>query len=135
VGLSGRHAGKHGIDIRVYNSRAERVKAPGEFSDDRDGIVVRLSSSSSPSLVAEIRGNRYYAAIPMTARARCRFCHAQQEHMLIGTITFERTFDAFVFYGWERSVLFGIIALISAVLLFALIRWDPSRRIQEIFDK
>jgi hypothetical protein len=126
---------KHGIDIRVYNSRSERVKAPGEVTDDRDGIVVRLSSSSSPSIVTEIRGNRYYAAIPMTAHARCRFCHTQQEHALIGTITFERTFDAIVFYGRERSVLFGIMALISALLLFSLIRWDPSKRIKEIFDK
>lgn len=126
---------KHGIDIRVYNSRSERVRAPGETSEGRDDTVIRLSALPSPSPVSEIRGNRYFFAIPMTAAPRCRFCHAQNENTLIGTITFERSFNAALFYGRERSVIFGIIALISAFLLYLLIRWEPYRRIKEIFDK
>lgn len=126
---------RHGIDIRVYNYRGERVRAPGEISVGRDDTVLRLSALSKPSPFSEIRGNRYYMAIPLRASPRCRFCHAQQEDTLIGTITFERSYNATLSYGRERSVIFAIIAIISAFLLLGLIRWDPYRRIKEIFDK
>ncbi len=125
----------HAIDIRVYNSRSELVCAPGEVSAGKDATVIRMSTMLSPSPISEIRGNRYFSAIPMIASPRCRFCHAQQENTIIGTITFERAFDASTFYGRERSVIFGIIALISALTLLGLIRWEPYRRIKEIFDK
>ncbi len=126
---------KHGINIRVYNSRSERVRAPGEVSGGGDDTVIRMSALPSPSSVFEIRGDRYFSAIPLSAAPRCRFCHSQQENALIGVITFERSFNATVFYGRERSVIFGIIALILALLLYGLIRWEPDKRIKEIFDK
>ncbi len=126
---------KHGIEIRVYNSRSELIRTPGEVAPGMDATVIRMSTMPSPSPVSEIRGNRYFSAIPMTAAPRCRFCHTQQENTIIGIITFERSFDASTFYGRERSVIFGIIALISAFILLILIRWEPYRRIKEIFDK
>jgi hypothetical protein len=111
------------------------VKAPGEASPGVDPAVIALVNSSNPSTFNEVRGGRYYAALPVMAAEKCRFCHAQRPGSLVGVITFERDFDAHVYYTRERVIIFTLIALVLMVLLAALARWDPEKKIKELFDK
>jgi hypothetical protein len=125
----------HGLAASVYNSRGEAVKAPGEASPGVDPVVISLVNSANPRTISEVRGGRYYAALPVSAADRCRFCHAQRPGSLVGVLTFERDFDAHVYYTRERVIIFSMISLVLVILLAALARWDPEKKIKELFDK
>ncbi|MCX7679013.1 MAG: hypothetical protein N2316_07315 [Spirochaetes bacterium] len=126
---------KHSIKINVYNFKGEHVPAPGEIGQMYDEIVIRVASKFRPHPVHQIRNSTYYAAIPLVATPQCGFCHHQQEGQIVGTLTFERPFNSVFIYGKERALIFGFFALIASILLIIAVRWDPHKRIKEIFDK
>lgn len=125
----------HGLAAAVYNSRGEAVKAPGESSPGVDPAVISLVNSANPVAFSEVRGGRYYTALPVISADRCRFCHAQRPGALVGVLTFERDFDAHVYYTRERVIIFSLISMALVILLAALARWDPEKKIKELFDK
>ncbi|MCU0845434.1 MAG: hypothetical protein MUC76_10955 [Spirochaetes bacterium] len=127
---------RHGIDIRVYNASGLRVRAPGEAENGGDERVVRVLNSIEPAAYSEIIGGRYYSAVPVFMEDRCRFCHdSRQAKKLAGVLTFERDFDARVYYGAERVVIFAVISTALCLLIFLTLRWEPGRRVKELFDK
>ncbi|HNU91000.1 MAG TPA: hypothetical protein PKO25_03945 [Spirochaetota bacterium] len=127
---------RHGMDIRVYNTSGLRVRAPGETGEAADSRVMRVLSDSEPSAYSEIRGGRYYSAVPVFMEDRCRFCHdSRGASRLAGVISFERDFDARVYYGAERVVIFGMLSAALCLLFFLTLRWEPGRRVKELFDK
>lgn len=127
---------RQGIDIRVYNSTGLRVKAPGEAENGGDERVVRVLNAERPAVYSEIRGGRYFAAVPVFMEDRCRFCHdSRSAKRVAGVLTFERDFDARVFYGAERVIIFAVVSTALCLLIFLTLRWEPGRRVKELFDK
>jgi hypothetical protein len=127
---------RQGIDIRVYNSTGLRVRAPGEAENGGDERVVRVLNAERPAVYSEIRGGRYYAAVPVFMEDRCRFCHdSRAAKRVAGVLTFERDFDARVYYGAERVIIFAVVSTALCLLIFLTLRWEPGRRVKELFDK
>jgi hypothetical protein len=127
---------RQGIDIRVYNSTGLRVRAPGEAENGGDERVVRVLNAERPAVYSEIRGGRYYAAVPVFMEDRCRFCHdSRSAKRVAGVLTFERDFDARVYYGAERVIIFAVVSTALCLLIFLTLRWEPGRRVKELFDK
>ncbi len=126
---------KHSLAISVYNARGEAVKAPGEIAPGNDPAVLRLAGATAPRPFTELRGSMYYSAIPLSAEGKCRFCHSQAPGETIGVITFERKYDACVYYTWERVLPFSLISLVLLGVLIFLAQWDPRKKIKELFDK
>ncbi|MBP7605180.1 MAG: hypothetical protein KBA15_14735 [Spirochaetes bacterium] len=129
-------AARQGMDIRVYNPAGVHIKAPGEPGEAADARVVRVLNEAEPSVYSEIRGGRYYSVFPVFLEDRCRFCHdSRGGARLAGVITFERDFDARVYYGAERVIIFGVLSAGLCLLFFLTLRWEPGRRVKELFDK
>ncbi len=124
------------IDIRVYNPAGDEAAAPGRPGQNRDERVLQIVNSLDPALYSQVKGGRYYAAMPVFLEDRCRFCHESNSRKNIaGVITFERDFDAHIYYTSERMIIFGAISLVLCFLLFLTFRWDPERKVKELFDK
>jgi hypothetical protein len=127
---------RHRMDIRVFNSSGVEVIAPGRPGDTRDRNVQRIINSMEPRMYSRVRGGRYYAAVPVYYEDRCRFCHdVKNRKNIAGVLTFERDYDAHIYYTAERIVIFGAISLVLCFLLFLTFRWDPERGVKELFDK
>lgn len=127
---------EHGINIKVYDVRGNEIPAPGEKLPGTDSVAMKTVHSIQPALNTEIRNNMYYAAVPVPLQNQCKFCHNSSEGArILGVMTFERPFNAYTYYTSERIILFVIISVIISVLLFFTIRWDPEKKIKELFDK
>ncbi len=127
---------RHGTDIRVYNASGLRVKAPGEAENGGDERVLRVINAAEPGVYSQIVGGRYYSAVPVFMEDRCRFCHDfRSGKKLAGVLTFERDFDARIYYGAERVIIFAVISTALCLLIFLTLRWEPGRRVKELFDK
>lgn len=126
---------KHAIKITVHNARGEAVKAPGERTPGAEALALAIVNSSQPRPLAEVRGGRYHLSMPVISENRCSFCHSVPAGGLIGVLSFERDFDARVYYTWERVLIFSLISLTLLALLVFVVRWVPGKRIKEIFDK
>ena len=126
---------KHGIDIRIYNDRGYEVAAPGETKNlDRD--VFRLLHSIKPERLSAVEADQFYTAIPVRIENRCRFCHdADYRKDVVGVMTFKRRYDASVYYSGERVLIFSIISLLLLFLMFKVMRWEPEKKVKELFDK
>ncbi len=124
---------KYGWDIRVYDMKGREVRAPGEYRPCEDNTVLRLLGSLKPDIQSEVRGTKYYAAIPLRSERRCQFCHRNEG--LIGVMTFERNYNGRIYYSSERIILFLVLSLLIVGMLFLVIKWDPSRSVKELFDK
>ncbi len=126
----------HEMDIKVYDYRGRRVTAPGEKSARQDKKIFGIINQLKPSVHSEIRGGRYCAVIPMKTRGECAFCHTRVNRRdVIGAISFERPYDAHVYYSSERIIIFILITTGLGVLLFLVARWNPGKNIKELFDK
>lgn len=126
---------KHNIIIKVYNSKGKLVPAPGEESDEHDIRVTDIINSIDPNTYSEIQEDSYYSAIPLFFEDRCRFCHQNYKKNLIGIISFKRKYNSYIYYSSERIIIFTSIAAILSILFFLILKWDPEKRIKEIFDK
>ncbi len=129
-------AAAHDMNIRVYDYRGYPVPAPGEKDPGQDRKVYEVINQMKPSAYTEIRGGRYFSIMPMKARDECKFCHTRwNRREVIGALSFERSYDATVYYSSERIIIFLLVTIILGVLLFAVVRWDPGKNIKELFDK
>lgn len=127
---------RHAMRIRVYNASGCEVKAPGKAEPSPDEAVLKIINSLSPGIVSAIAGRKYQAALPVFIEDRCRFCHeGAYQNNVVGVMTFERAFDAHIYYTSERIVIFTIISLATVILLVLVLRWEPGRKVKELFDK
>lgn len=126
---------KHGIDVRVYNSRGYEVAAPGE-TGDLNRNVLRLLNSIKPVTTSRVEADHYYTEMPVRIEKRCRFCHnTPHGEDVLGVMAFARRYDASVYYSAERIIIFSIISLCLLGLMFMVMRWDPEKKVKELFDK
>lgn len=126
----------HGMRIRVYDHRGRHVPAPGEVRGGPDPSIVQVLNGLEPSVRSEVRGGKYFTVIPVPERGECRFCHAPRNgRVMIGALSFERDYDARIYYSSERIIIFVSLSIILGALLYAVVRWDPGRNIKELFDK
>lgn len=124
------------MDIRVYDFRGYRVPAPGEKVSRQDKRIYGVINQLKPSIYSEVRGGRYYSVIPLMSRGECTFCHTRwNRREVIGALSFERPYDATVYYSSERIIIFILITMVLGVLLYSVVRWDPGKNIKELFDK
>ncbi len=129
-------AAAHGIKITVYDAKGNEIPAPGDKSPSTDRRASAIASSLNPQAWSETRGRRYYSAIPVPIEDRCRFCHhAKGSSAIAGVITFERPYDAHIYYSSERTIIFTVISVLLCAMLVLVWRWDPDRKIKELFDK
>jgi hypothetical protein len=127
---------RHDMKINVYDYRGYRVPAPGEKAGRPERDILRVMNALKPAVHSEIRGSRYFSVIPVKARGECRFCHKRWNNReVIGAISFERKYDAAIYYSSERKIIFIILTIILGGLLYAVVRWDPGKNIKELFDK
>jgi hypothetical protein len=127
---------EHDIEIRVYNSKGYEVLAPGEVEETEDRFIVQLLNSIEAKPLHRVAGGDYLVAFPIRLEKRCRFCHnSQYRKNIIGAMTFKREYDASIYYSAERVVLFTFISLMLLLFLYAIVIWDPEKKIKELFDK
>ncbi|MBN1497740.1 MAG: hypothetical protein JXA07_13275 [Spirochaetes bacterium] len=127
---------KHNIGITVYDYRGYRVAAPGEKTGTPDREVLQVMNSLTPKMHSEIRDGRYFSIIPLIARGDCRFCHTKWNNReVVGALSFERDYDAMIYYSSERKIIFIILTMLLGGLLYAVVLWDPGKNIKELFDK
>jgi hypothetical protein len=129
-------AGREQIDIRLFNEKGEQSGSAGASGAEADPIVRKMVQTLIPAVVSDIRGLRYFSAVPITYEKRCLICHQHgSAGALAGVMTFERPYDAAAYYGMERGIIFSLVALGCAVLFVVALFWDPDRRVKELFDK
>ncbi|MBN2403877.1 MAG: hypothetical protein JXN64_15990 [Spirochaetes bacterium] len=127
---------KNNMNIRVYNNKGLEVQAPGETRISNDDNVLKILNSLDPKSFSRVIDNRYYSAIPVFIEDRCRFCHTNiNRKNIAGVITFERDYDAHIYYSSERVIIFVLTSLALLILLYYIIKWDPARAVKELFDK
>ncbi|HDP81081.1 MAG TPA: hypothetical protein ENN21_09605 [Spirochaetes bacterium] len=127
---------KHGIDVRVYDAAGRRVPAPGQALREDNRAVMEIVGSLNPSMRTEPRGRRIHTAIPVMLEDRCRFCHTgAYKNGVVGVLAFERPYDAHVYYSSERVLIFSALSALLLGLLYLVMRWDPERKVKELFDK
>jgi hypothetical protein len=120
----------------VYDAKGNIVKSPGETEKGLDADVMRIAQSMERSSISKITDGHYYRAIPLTYEKRCRICHAGNDAKgLAGIMTFERPVDSFLYFTAERRLIFLLIALGCAVLIFLVLRWDPHRSVRDLLNK
>jgi len=127
---------QHDISVDVFNSSGFHVPAPGERSENPDKRLEPVLDSMASGAYSEVRGSRYFSIVPVYSERKCQFCHKTSEvKNLIGFLSFERKYDAHIYYTSERIIIFILISVVFASILFILLKWDPERKIKEMFDK
>ncbi len=127
---------KHGLIIRVYNNNGMEVPAPGMAGGKSDSNVVKILNSMDPENYSIVKQNKYFSITPVFLENRCRFCHkGEYKKDITGLISFERKYDAVVYYTSERVIIFTVTTLVLLLLLYYIIRWEPGRHVKELFDK
>ena len=126
---------KYNIIINVYNSEGRLVKAPGMYQIGTDTKVIPLLQELKPEAKFFITGDSYCGMIPVYRKSECNFCHQVSQQPLIGVITYSMPYDGYIYYTSERIIIFVIITFAISCLLFVVIRWQPYKDIQELFDK
>ncbi len=122
--------------IIVYDYQGYVVTAPGEKGDRPNEAIVALLNSMKPAPHSEISGRNYKLLVPLAVRGECKFCHTRwNKREMAGAISFERKFNAAVYYTSERIIIFICISIVLCGLLFAIVRWDQGKNIKELFDK
>ena len=125
-----------GITVRVYDRLGRRVMAPGSYSAERDGDILKAMASMDSGIQGSLKGGRYHGVQQLRCEDRCGICHREcREGLVIGAIAFDRDYDARVYYSSERGIIFLTIAAVLCIILFFVLRWDPGRNIKELFDK
>ncbi|MCX8123920.1 MAG: hypothetical protein N3F66_07115 [Spirochaetes bacterium] len=126
---------RFGINIHVYDSMGNLIQAPGmsEIVNNRD--VLNVINDIKPQPKFAVHGRMYNGVIPVYRKTECNFCHQPSRKPVLGVIEFAIPFDGYIYYTSERTILFIIITFAISVLLFVVIRWNPYKDINELFDK
>lgn len=127
---------KHNLEIEVFNNNGERVFIPG-FNDDLiDPQVASVINSKFIEGFASVDKGIYERVIPVKAEKRCIFCHRKEkEGNFIGALKFKGKYESLVYHSHERSLMFLIISLMIVIVLIQSARWNPYKRVKELFDK
>ncbi len=126
----------HGIEVRVYDGEGRLVTMPGERGDTISKKALDVLSGNPKGATRWIDGGRYHSMLVMNAGKECAFCHRKAERgRALGVLSFSKTFSARNFYTRERILIFMILSIMLGTALFFTLRWDPGRRIKELFDK
>jgi hypothetical protein len=129
-------ADKHGVAVGVYDRQGYPVHAPGKQGDAFDPEIMDLLRSREAGPVYSFEGRNYRAILPMISEDRCGFCHGRpNSNGTLGAMVFSRPYDGHVYYSGERIIIFIIIASVLAMVLFFVARWEPGKKIKELFDK
>ena len=125
------------MNITVYDYTG--IPRPGARREGRPAGP-KGTSGVNATRPAAVFGNRtaadIYRSYRSSARGECRFCHSRwNRREVIGALSFERRYDATVYYSSERIMIFMLITMVLGLLLYALVRWDPGKNIKELFDK
>lgn len=127
---------KQGITARVYNASGYEVKTPGETGTGRDSRALSVINAISPAQRSSVEGRKYISIMPVFMEERCGFCHTKKNAKnVVGVLSFERDYDAHVYYSAERIIIFCAISLALCLLIYLVLKWDPERGIKELFDK
>ncbi len=123
------------IKIDVYDAQGNLVKAPGIVEMGNNSAVINMCSDINPQPQFTVTGRLYNGIIPVYRKSECNFCHQPLHKPLIGVITYSIPFDGYIYYTSERIILFTIITFAISIVLFVVIRWNPYKDIDELFDK
>jgi len=127
---------KFNLDIKIYNNKGLEIPAPGETEASKDKNIIKIINSINPQSYSAVQNGKYYSSIPIFFEDKCRFCHTGiNKKNIAGIMTFERDYDAYIYYSSERIIIFVILSLVLMVLLYLIIKWDPGKVIKELFDK
>lgn len=126
---------RYGISIAVYDAQGNRIKAPGISEMVNDSAVMNVCNDIKPQPTFTVTGRLYNGILPVYRKSECNFCHQPSRKPLLGVITYSIPFDGYIYYTSERIILFTIITFAISMLLFVVIRWNPYKDIQELFDK
>ncbi len=123
------------IEICVFNRTGYLIDKPGKRGGRRDNDVVSVMKSFRPEPVSGIKGSQYFSIIPLSAEKRCLICHRGiNRGDLLGAISFRRDYDAHIYYSSERILIFLLISISLLGALYFLARWEPGKKIKEMFD-
>ena len=124
------------ISVKVYDTKGELVRYPGDHVRGTDETVLRIVRSMNPAEVGAVKGKLYSLAIPLKSEKRYLAYHELLPTKdLAGVLVMEREYDAKIYYTAERKMIFSVISLVCVVFLFIAWLWDPERRVKELFDK
>lgn len=127
---------KYNISIKVYDKTGNRVITPGEKQKNDDSKVLSVINSSEVAEHSEIIDGKYYKILPLKANAECVFCHKSvKKNKIVGVLTFNSPYNTKIYYSSERIIIFVVLSIIIAIILFYTIKWDPEKNIKELFDK
>ena len=125
---------KRGLKVYVCDSESRIVKAPGITSELYGSRQFFLSDDNN--VESFTRFGKYYARVDCIKKGECSPCHSRvRDGELIGSLYFERDYDAHIYYSLERSLIFGVLSVCLGLALFFLFKWVPAGHIKEMFDK
>lgn len=122
-----------GLSVSVSDRKGREVPAPGLSGRTVPDIqeYIRTGREGMWSFFTE---GRFRTVMPLHKKPECGFCHgAVKDGSCAGYLIIDQDYDAAVYYTRERILVFGGAVLILMILLFFIIRWQPERRILEMF--
>jgi hypothetical protein len=124
-----------GIEISVYDRNGYVIDKPGSRGSRIAKDAASVIKAYRPAPESGISGSEYFSIMPLLAEKRCLFCHKNKNQGdLLGAISFRREYDAHIYYSSERILVFMMISIFLAAVLFFLVKWDPDKKIKEMFD-
>jgi hypothetical protein len=130
-----RIAEEEGVEISVYDRNGYIIDKPGNRGKSADTDAASVLKAYTPASESGVSGSDYFSIAPLLAEKRCLICHRNiSQGDLLGAIGFRRKYDAHIYYSSERVLIFLTIAILLAAALFYLIKWDPEKKIKEMFD-
>lgn len=126
---------RHGVSVDVYDNHGRLVKAPGIADQYNNDAVMSMIQNIEPLPQYYVSGRYYYGTIPVKRRTECNFCHLPSSKPLLGVMEFKIPFDGIIYYTSERVILFVIMTFAISSLLFVVIRWNPLKEVQDLFEK
>ncbi|MCP4133551.1 MAG: hypothetical protein GY754_21460 [bacterium] len=125
----------HSISIEVFNGAGVKIPAPGEKAEKSSEEILSVIQARNPAVISKINNGKFITIVPVAVKKSCLLCHKPGKKGIIGALRFEKNYSAHNFYSTERILLFVLIIIVLGVLLYAIIRWDPGKKVKELFDK
>ncbi len=126
---------REGIETRIYDRNGYVIEKPGSRGSGIEKDAASIIKAYKPAPESGINGSEYFSIVPLLAEKRCLICHkGMNQGDLLGAMGFRRKYDAHIYYSSERILLFFLLSIILTAFLFYLVKWDPQKKIKEMFD-